>query len=192
MIKQLSTRLTQIIGSSSTLNDQQQEQLSYMVTVILSDTSKLLLITLIFSVFGYFPDIVLMVLLSTPLRIHLGGFHMKTYWSCFSFSLSYYFVIFALAQMLVMPTYVPILIAIGCIPIIWLIAPIVPKQRFTIAMAKKKQMRFRALVLMCIYIILAFYTKNHPYMQYSMWVIIVQTALLIWSKGVKLYEQKTT
>jgi accessory gene regulator B len=189
MIRKSAIHLVNIIDENLELDRQQHDKVRFTLEVILTDISKILIILFISRIMGISRDLMIVLLFSFPLRINVGGFHMKKYFSCLIFSSIYLFTIFYLNTSLQVETPILVVVGIICGIIIFSIAPIVPRERVETTSMKIKQLKIRATILSIIYVTL-FTIINNPYTRYGIWVIIIQTALLLIAKGVKTNEKK--
>ena len=189
MIRKSAIHLVNIIDENLELDRQQHDKVRFTLEVILTDISKILIILFISRIMGISRDLMIVLLFSFPLRINVGGFHMKKYFSCLIFSSIYLFTIFYLNTSLQVETPILVVVGIICGITIFSIAPIVPRERVETTSMKIKQLKIRATILSIIYISL-FTIVNNPYTRYGIWVIIIQTALLLIAKGVKTNEKK--
>jgi len=187
MIKSLSNILANILYKSLNFNDIDRIKIQYVLEVLLTDFSKMIILFIGFSFFNAQKDLLFILLFSIPIRINIGGFHMKKYLSCLSFSAVCYAGIAYMNYQLILDT--NFLLLMGAISIISLsiIAPILPKERLGVNGIKFRDLKIRAIILSIAYLLL-FVTVNNPYTRYAIWVLVVQTLLLILFKGVNTYE----
>lgn len=170
------------------LNRQQKDKVQYALEVILSDMSKILIMMILFSIIRINNSFIFILLYSIPLRINIGGFHMKKYLSCLLFSIAYYISIFYLDKYLQVETLTLIVIGIICSFVIFYIAPVVPRKRLKTSSIKVYHLKIRATIFSVTYLLL-FIMINNPYTRYGIWVIIVQTILILIAKGVNSHEK---
>jgi accessory gene regulator B len=189
MIRKSAMHLANIIDEHLELDRHQQDKVRFTLEVILTDISKILILLFISRIMGISRDLMIVLLFSVPLRINVGGFHMKKYFSCLIFSSIYLCTIFYLNTSLQVETPILVVVGIICGITIFSIAPIVPRERVETTSMKIKQLKIRATILSIIYISL-FTIVNNPYTRYGIWVIIIQTVLLLIAKGVKTNEKK--
>jgi len=189
MIRKSTLCLTNIISENLELDRQQQDKIRFTLEVFITDISKILIILFISAIYGVCRDLMIILLFSFPLRINVGGFHMKKYFSCLIFSSIYLLTNYYLNTSIQIES--PILVAVGiiCIIIVFIISPIVPRERIETTSMKLQPLKLRATILTVIYIAL-FTIVNNPYTRYGIWVIIIQTILLLTAKGVKTNEKK--
>lgn len=94
MIKQLSTLITEYLGRhNASLNEKDILKIKYTLEVILGDSSKFIIIFLIFFILKEIPLFLLTFIILNSTRPLVGGLHCKTYGSCFWVSLMYFLTI---------------------------------------------------------------------------------------------------
>lgn len=157
--------------------------------VLLSETTKMLILISTFLVVNRRPDILFILLFSIPLRIHLGGFHMKKYSHCLLFSFSYCLLIEVLAFTLSLSSYILITLSLVCLTIITAIAPVIPVERSQIKSISKVKLKTRAILITITYITIYLLWPN-SYTLYTQWTIIVQTLIILFFKGDVFNERK--
>lgn len=189
MIKKISLFLSSILCNYIELDKQKHDIIRFVLEVIISDSSKILIILIASSFLGYRFDLIIVLLFSFPLRFNIGGFHLKKYCSCLIFSSSYLLAIYYINKYLHVTVSILIIVAVLCSFIIFMIAPIIPSERIGASTTRFKQLKLRASFLIFLYIAL-FTIANNPYTRYGIWVIILQTILLLFAKGVKTNENK--
>ena len=74
--------------------------ISYFIEVILSEIEKLIIILAVFTCLGKCNEFIIFLISIGSLRIFIGGFHLKTFISCLTFTMIYFFIaIYVLLQM---------------------------------------------------------------------------------------------
>jgi len=187
MIKSLSNIFANALYESQHFSDLDHIRIRYVLEVLLTDFSKIILLFIGFSFFNAQKDLFFILLFSVPLRINIGGFHMKKYFSCLSFSAVCYAGIVYVNYQLTLNTTILLMLGMFSIIILSLIAPMLPKERLGVSGIKLRNLKIRAILLSTTYLLL-FVTVNNPYTRYGIWVLVIQTLLLILFKGVNTYE----
>lgn len=100
MIKQLSTFITEYLGrNNASLNEKDILKIKYTLEVILGDSSKFILIFLIFLILKEIPLFLLSFIILNSTRPLVGGLHCKTYSSCLFVSLMYFLTILLFSKL---------------------------------------------------------------------------------------------
>ncbi len=178
-----------ILFSSLTIEKQEKEKIIFTMEVLLSETTKMLILISTFLVINKGPDIFFILLFSIPLRIHLGGFHMKKYSHCLLFSLSYCALTELLAYTLNLNTMTILGLSTISLIIIIAIAPVIPIERSQIKSLSRIQLKRRAIIITVIYMMIYILWPN-SYTQYAQWTIIIQTLIILIFKGDVFNERK--
>jgi len=187
MIKSLSNIFSNVLYRSLNFSELDRIKIRYVLEVLLTDISKIILLFIGFSFFKAQKDLFFILLFSVPLRINIGGFHMKKYFSCLSFSAICYASITYLNEYMILSTTTLVMMGMFSIIILSFIAPMLPKERLGVTGIKLRNLKIRAILLSTAYLLI-FVTINNPYTRYGIWVLIIQTLLLILLKGVNTYE----
>lgn len=161
----------------------------FTLSLILNDSSKIIILSLIFMLLGNIKFFLITFCISTVLRINIGGFHFKKYIHCLLFTLVYYFLLLGIylsdfSHMVMFQLFVISLL------IQLMLAPVVSPQRKTIHYPNKKIFKLKSL-LMSLVTFSLYIINNSPYNKTSIWVVIIQSLLILIQKGVKLYEKNT-
>lgn len=186
----LSRIIFNAIFKTCTFTTDEEEQMLYSLEVILSELSKIIVLIFLFSLVHKSMDALLILAFTVPLRINIGGFHMKKYSSCLMVSFVYCSVIIALGHYTTIHQQILLGLSAICFFIVYLIAPVIPLERLEAQSLPKHRLKFRALLVISIYIS-TFLMWNSKYAHYTQWVTIVQTVLLLCSLG-GLYVQRKT
>lgn len=189
MIKKFVFCLVKIFTKDLNLDNKQEDKITFTLEVIITDISKILIIFLVSSIANLSLDFIIILLFSIPLRINIGGFHMKKYINCLIFSLLYIISIFILNNYLNIHKLSLLILSIISTILIFILSPVIPKERLTITYMDIYKFRNRATILSILYILL-YIVKYNPYTSYGVWVILTQTFLILIAKGVKINEKR--
>ncbi len=168
---------------------EQLENIKYSLLTVLSESEKLIILSIIFLTLGKFNELIIVALALSSIRVFAGGLHFAKFWSCFAFTL-----IFFILCILVMPNifYLSnevriIALSLGVI-VNFMLAPICSKHRPIYS--KERKMRFR-LISTALTILTAFFAiKNNPFQAELTWVVILQNIQLIFAKLLEAYQKK--
>ncbi|WDV46627.1 accessory gene regulator B family protein [Clostridiaceae bacterium M8S5] len=90
-IKQISDKIASNIGRSSKLNSQDEiEQMSYALQVIMNEGLKLLFLSILFLTVGKLDLFLFSFVILSTLRIFAGGYHSNSFLGCLMFSLFFF------------------------------------------------------------------------------------------------------
>lgn len=190
IIKKIACFLANRLYKTLELSNGQQEQIKYILEVILTDLSKVFILIQVFNILNLGNTVLFILLYSMPLRVNIGGFHLKNYLNCLLFSTLYCILVYYITNFFRIDFFLLTLLAVLSSIIILLIAPVIPTKRRSVNSMKTQRMKRISLFLLIVYI-LSFIIKNNPHTRYGIWVIIIQTILLLMAKGVNVYEKKT-
>ncbi|SRR6056297_49387 len=186
MIQSISLYLVNILSSSNSFSELDKEKMAYSLSALLSDFSKLVILFIFFTVMNNGKIFLIMFVFSTILRINVGGFHFKRYWTCLAFSLMYYNSLLFVNRLAIDEIFFIFLFILFSIILIW-IAPLVSKKRESIRKAKKSRYKIVTFTIVLSYLILYIFINN-TFTKVGLWIIILQSLQLLIMKGVREYE----
>lgn len=157
--------------------------------VLLSEISKIIIMLITFSVFNKGIDFIIIMLFTIPLKVHLGGVHMKSYAQCLGFSSAFCLLIVLLNRYFTILPHIFVLLSICCGVLLYFIAPVIPIERRDITSIPKEALRNRGLLLVTCYTML-FVLWHNDFTNYGQWIILIQTIILFITKGGFKNERK--
>lgn len=83
MIEKLIYKFIDNIGEFNNFDDIQLEQAKYTFKILIYEITKLLILTIIFSLFGYFIEIITILFIMSATKPFIGGYHEDTQLKCF-------------------------------------------------------------------------------------------------------------
>lgn len=83
MVKCISKRVINSLAKSESYSKDELEQMEYVLTVILFESIKICSLIIIFSLFGYFDKIMIIVAIMCTVKPFIGGYHEETQIKCF-------------------------------------------------------------------------------------------------------------
>lgn len=178
-----------MLTKNSSFSEEDKEKMIFTLSLTLNDFSKIIILSLIFMLLGDIKFFLITFCVSILLRINIGGFHFKQYISCLLFTSLYFFLLLAI-HLTVLPDIIMFQLFVISLLIQLTLAPVVSPQRETIQYTNKKLFKFKSLFL-SITVFLLYITSNNPYAKISIWVVIIQSLLILIQKGVKTYEKNT-
>ncbi len=186
----IDTMIMNYISKDLNLIDDDQAKLLYSLRVIIGDSSKLVLMFLVFLLFNHVMDFFMAITSLSIIRINTGGLHFKTYLRCLLFSFSFFSLTIYLANNYLLSQSTLFIIGIVSLLIIALISPITSKSRPTYSAKKRLQFKIIGCISVSFHLIGFMATKNNPYFVISIWVIFLQCIQLMIAKEVENREKK--
>lgn len=83
MIEKLIYKFVDNIGEFNNFDNTQLEQAKYTFKVLIYEVTKLIILTIIFSLFGYFREIITILFIMSITKPFIGGYHEDTQLKCF-------------------------------------------------------------------------------------------------------------
>lgn len=188
----ISVRLSRHIQNALELSKEDHDKLKYSIEVLFGESSKLIILLLIFFAFGVHAVLLQALVALFLIRINTGGLHFKTYLGCLSFSAVFFASVTLLYEYAKFP---PLLLtATGLIGLvaIALYAPITSALRPNYSTEERRRFRRRGCIVVSLHLIGFWATKNNPYFTISVWVIFLQAIQLLIAKEMKRNEKKAS
>lgn len=83
MVKEVSKKIIKSIAVNEGYSKDELEQMEYALKVILYELIKMLSIIIIFSLFGYFDKVIIIIGIMCTVKPFIGGYHEETQVKCF-------------------------------------------------------------------------------------------------------------
>lgn len=190
-INKVAVILYNVLFGTLGIDKDKEVKILYAMEVLLSEFSKILIMFITFSIFHKGIDFLLIMFLTIPLRMHIGGFHMNSYFKCLGFSMGYCLVIILLHQYFTIIPYIFVQLSFCSGLFLLAIAPVIPVERRDISTIPKNTLKKRGLLIVLCYTVL-FVLWHNDFTIYGQWIIIIQTLLLLVSKGDFRSERQIT
>ena len=131
MIELVSEKLTNYISSNSDINDSEIPKINFAIKSILSESSKFIIMFIIFFMLGTEKYFLLSFIILCPIRAYSGGIHFYTYKACLSFSMLVFFITSYLTPKYIgqVPLIIHLILSILSLIIIYIKSPQVSKYR---------------------------------------------------------------
>lgn len=178
------------ITKNLTLAEDDAHKLRYSLRMIIGDSSKLILLFILFWALNCQTAYVMSVAVLSLIRMFTGGLHFKTYSGCLLFSTLFFSACIYLAN------FYPVsrigLLSIGAVSILGIVmfSPVTSKNRPNYSPAKRLQFRIIGSTVAMLHLISFMATKNNPYFTIAVWVIFLQAIQLMIAKGVEYREKE--
>ena len=169
--------------------DYELKLIRFYVTGILYDITKMLAIGIFFYCIGRFPEFLFTLIPLLFLRKNTGGYHLKTYWTCFLAS----FIYFILAG-IVLPSTVPTglswmqLTLLVCVWIIYYIGPISSNREINLNKEQLHRVHIHSFQIVFVISVLLFLFPDTKYLTVSFWTVVLHSIQLIITKMKKRGE----
>ncbi len=170
------------IRENMSLTVREQKLFVYYLKCILYDVSKLILFLFIFSMLHMLPEFLLTFVIQFPLRTISGGLHFRHYWSCFTFSLVYLFLIITLFRKILIPFEIGIVLLLLCIIIIYQIGQVRSPSRPSLSDIELLHRKRAVLIAAGCEILIAVLIYQTDFAPIIYWSIILHTLQLIIGK----------
>lgn len=182
VIKLMLDRVGNYYENELNYNSTEISKIKFLLEAIISDFSKLILMLIIF----YIAHVVTYFLISGAfillLRTWSGGFHMKTYLQCFSFTTVFFIVTITSSLLITLIYPSAIAMLLFCLITIFWATPIPSKNRPKFSFKKITLFKFLSTILIIILIVLFLRTKENPYVRCTIWAATFYSIQLVVSK----------
>ncbi len=172
------------------LSEDDQMKLRYSLSVLIGDSSKLVLIYLFFLAFNYQIDYLMSLLVLSIIRLFTGGLHFKTYAGCLLFSLGFFSASISLTHVVILPDIGLMSVGLLSLLAIAVFSPVTSKNRPNYSREKRLQFRLIGCAAVIFHLIGFMAIKNNPYFTIAIWVIFLQAIQLMIAKGVEHREKE--
>ena len=186
MVSSIVKKVIENLNNKVELSEVEKEKISYSLTAIFNDLSKLLILLIIFSFLGLFYNFLMISIFSIALRVTIGGFHFRKYWSCLLFTFAYYLIIISINKFILNDMILIIIYIVAAFCIIWL-APMTSLERAAIRKTSIGTYKFIAFMILSLYFLI-YIIKKDSISQLSLLTSIAQSIQLLIMKGVNIYE----
>lgn len=159
--------------------DHEIERLRYGLSVIASEGSKLILMTILFVVLGKFELYAIAVVTLLPIRIFSGGLHFNHYISCLLFTTSFFVLCVFLSTHLYLSQQCQSIINGICLFITFFTGPVTSKKRPPLSHRQYNMYRLISSGLLFIYVVCFIVADTFPHRNLCFHVITLQTIQLV-------------
>ena len=83
MVKVITKKVIQSIATNDGYSKDELEQMEYTLVIILFESIKMISLIIIFSLFGYFKEVMIIVGVMCLIKPFIGGYHEETQFKCF-------------------------------------------------------------------------------------------------------------
>ncbi len=127
-------------------------KIGFYIETMLSEVEKILIILFVFSLFGYFKEIAIILLIITTLRPYIGGTHKDTFIGCLGKTILMCAIPICLCDLLSSGyiIHIHIVATVLLVCIIWIIDPVTSRYRPKYEGEKLKKIRIKATILILV------------------------------------------
>lgn len=181
-------KLKKYLCQKYNLTNYQSAQVIFVIQTLLSELSKIVIMSFIFHKYLLLFYFALFVMLF--LRTTTGGLHFYTYLGCLLTSVIYMGLSILLLPLLNIPVPIMLLMLLLAILICYIIGPITSKYRPVTPPATIKKQRHICITFIFFYSIALYIIPENPYIISGFWVIILHSLQLIAGKIKKKGDTK--
>lgn len=167
-------------------SDYEIKLIKFSLTGIFYDLSKTLIFMIFFYITGKFTEFVFAAVPLILLRTRTGGIHLKKYWSCFLFSMIYFYTVINILPSLItvhpLAVYPVLLI---CAVADYMLGPTTLSKRPDPTESFIKKAKIQSFQVVFIVAILFFIFPNVPYLMVSFWTVVLHSVQLSIAKLIK-------
>ena len=155
----------------------------YVITALLYDLSKLILLGVFFYYFGKLPDFLCALIPFFLLRTRNGGIHTKSYWTCLMMT----FLVFVPVVM-ILPMYAPLyslarlVLMIPCAMTEFALGPLLSHRKVMLDKTGIQKNRIASFHVVLVISILMFLFPKNSYLLASFWMVVFHAVQLIITK----------
>ena len=162
------------------LSELDKKILCFSGKIIISETSKTLILLLIFALFHKIPEFLFSMVILFPIRCQIGGIHLKTYIGCLITTIAIFTTaIIILPENIRLSEFAIIGLLLLCTIICFHIGPIINPTRPKLTILQIKKCKLIACSSIICYIMLSFALQFNRFIVCGAWIIIIQTLQLI-------------
>lgn len=179
MIEKLIYKFVDSIGEFNNFDDTQLEQAKYTFKIFIYEITKLIILTIIFALFGYLREIITILFIMSVTKPFIGGYHEDTQLKCFMATLVISICIIFLMKFSNLSLLSLITLNLLIIFSVYNKAPIInDKMPITkdALIIKNRKLGISAVILLAITSIILF--KISWLSQILVWTLLVQTILM--------------
>lgn len=156
------------------------ELIRYGLSAIAMETSKFIIMLILFNNIGKLAEYLFGTLILLLLRINTGGLHFSTYTKCLIFSiLLFYLGCVYLPGRYQIGKVEMFILLLACMTINYIIGPVISKKRPVLTSYQIKKSKLTALKYIFLYIIAVFFFSEKPLIKIGFWMILLQTVQLV-------------
>lgn len=158
----------------------QMKQLAYVLKTILAETSKIIILLILFH--NNILQCLYTILLLSLLRTSAGGIHFHSYWSCLIATIVFFALNILILPNIPFPEHIEICLLCACGIINYKYAPITAPGHIELPISTIHRSKLKAFATIEIYAAILYILPRNQYIQIGFWIIIIHTLQLIIAK----------
>lgn len=178
------------IKKGENLTELQMDKVKYAMMVILNEVEKFLMLTVMFAILGEIKIYIISLAVVLSVRFTIGGYHRKTFWGCFFFSLCFLSVVIMMTKFISLPDIFPIMIFLLYCVFIALKAPILPEYRPEPDDKRKKKLKVYACIIMGVWLAFCEITTDGTIRGCIEWTLLLQLSEILVVEGGKKWAKE--
>ncbi|MBF4693355.1 accessory gene regulator B family protein [Fusibacter ferrireducens] len=186
MIQRLSTSICVKLDTLYAFSPLEVAKLNYILTLLISELSKLIILWIGFRILGGLESAVLSILTLAMIRTFTGGLHFNQYYKCLMFTFGFLMSVCLLSKLIQLHTFTILLMLLFNIIVIRRFAPITSLFRPPFQSNKKRTFQITAILIVIFHALLLFKFNHSIYSINANWVITLNSLQLIMAK--QLYK----
>ena len=156
-MKKIAQVLTkQIYKNSPSFSELDLKKIQFGLECFFSDTSKMIIYLMLFSLLGLTKYYLISAAFFVILRTVAGGYHEKTYVRCLVSSLILFLIMVYGGTMLEIPTYIKLFLAVTCLLLIYIYAPVDHPNKPIISEERRRKFKINSIITYAIMLGISF------------------------------------
>lgn len=177
--------ISNYINSIPDLSKTDKARLTYIISCIIYEGSKILLFLAFFFCIHKLDGFIYSLIILLPLRIISGGLHFKHYTACLLFSFLYFYVVNVLLMPFRLPLTISFILLTVCAVINYKIGPITSNSRPQLQPEEIRKGKLNIFIATCYDLILTILFFDSAISTVGFWTIVLHTLQLVlafWKK----------
>ncbi|MCD7726602.1 MAG: accessory gene regulator B family protein [Clostridiales bacterium] len=170
--------------------DYELKVIRFYILGFLYDISKIIAIGIFFGCIGKFPEFLFTLIPLLFLRKNTGGYHLKTYFTCFLASVLYFIL-----AILVLPAVIPMKLTwmqfslLICVWVIYRVGPISSNREIVLNKRQLHKVHLHSFQIVFVISVLLFLFPETGYLKASFWTVVLHSVQLMITKIKKRGER---
>ena len=169
-----------IASSNPQFSELQLKKMEYGLNSIFGEITKLITFIIFFYLFSAEKYFLISFIFFSPIRLFSGGYHAKTYWGCFIFTLVFFVLIIFLGKYFHPNNAIPMLLIILSINLICIFSPVDNKNKPIKSKKRKLELNYLSI---CIVILESLLCYSIPGRYFNVSVFSIAGAVLLMMLG---------
>jgi accessory gene regulator B len=184
-MERLARNITRLIQyNDSDLSELDIKKIQFGLECILGEGSKILIYSIIFSIFHFMKYFFVALLFFSTIRVIAGGYHARTYWRCFFTSFLIFTVILVIGVYVYINFWMRILMGFISVILMYLYAPVDHPNKPILSVERRKKFK-RLSIYITILFSMASFCLSQPYPVIAITSIFIEALSLLPGKFIK-------